>query len=159
MKKSFQFYLFLGGLFFTQFALAENPLTKEYKRFFNEQEYAGYWSKNVNISVDEDTVSEEIPIKIKFNLKAVEKVLVLKVPESGYDDEGFYSRECRDDYVFVAGYTIDPTKNVSEISFRMRSRCLGERKRLVVWVRTSNGKYYQGTKTFRAYASHETLYW
>ncbi len=160
MKILIRFCLFLWLLIFAQFTFAENPLTKEYKRFFNEKEYIIYRTKDVIINVDEDySNSAAISVTIEFNLKDVEKVLVLKVPESGYSDEGFFTPECKDDYVFVAGYTVDPTKNISEISFRMRSRCLGERKRLVVWVRTAEGKYYNGTKRFRVYTADETLHW
>jgi len=161
MKKLMSFFLLLALFFSAQSIYAQTKLEKEFMRFFEGKEYgSSYWPKNVKINVDEDySHSAEITITIELDLKSVEKVLVLKVPESGYDDEGFYSEECRNDYVFVAGYTIDPTKNISEIGFRMRSRCIRERTRLVVWVRTSDGKYYQGTKTFRTYASHETLSW
>jgi len=161
MKKLMSFCLLLVLFFSVQSIYAEIKLEKEFIKFFKGKEYGGsYWHKNVTINADEDySRSAEITITIEFNLKGVEKVLVLKVPESGYDDEGFYSKECRDDYVFVAGYTINPSKNVSKIIFRMRSRCIQERVRLVVWVKTSDGKYYQGTKTFRTYASHDTLYW
>jgi len=160
MKKLIHFCLFLWLSVYMQITFAENSLTKEYKRFFNEKDYVIYKSGKIKINVDEDySNSAAISVTIEFDLKGAEKILVLKVPESGYSDEGFYTQECRDDYVFVAGYTIEPTKNISEISFRMRSRCLGERTRIVVWAKTSNGKYYQGIKTFRIYAAHETLYW
>ena len=145
-----------------QIVFAATPIETEFMKFFNVDEYgATHKQENVKINVDRaDNLSpSSIQVDLKFDLKAVEKVLILKIPESGYNDSGGFYKPCRDDDVFIAGYTLDPGSNVSELSLRMRSRCGKDRIRLLVWVRVLSGEYYLGKITFHAYVGDQLPYW
>jgi len=160
MKKYTGFKLFVLLVLSVQPVFAVTPIETEFIKFFNVDSYYPLTrAKNVSITyIGGSGADIAMQIEIKFNLKAVEKVLVLKVPESGYNHEGVLNKTCRDEPVFVAGYTFDPDINVSELGLRMRSRCGQRQNRILVWVRTSNNEYYVGTLTFHEYASEGGSY-
>jgi len=63
-------------------------------------------------------------------------------------------KDCLGDDIFVAGYKFDPMVNVTELKLRMRTRCGSAPIRLLIWVKTSNGKYYLVKKTFHAFVGN-----
>jgi len=154
MRVFIQLKLFLLLIVSAQSVYAVTPLDEEFMKFFNTKYVVAlYESDKVIVTVDraDNLTVREIPVDLEFQLKAVEKVLVLKIPESGYDNEGRFYKGCLGDNIFVAGYKFDPTINVTQLKLRMRTRCGSAPIRLLIWVRTSDGKYYLGTKTFHAY--------
>jgi len=162
MTKLLKFNLFLFLTLCYQLVYAATPIEAEFMKFFNVNEYgATHRHDNVKINVDRaDNLSpSSIKLGLEFDLKAVEKVLILKIPESGYNDSGGFNEPCSNDDIFIAGYTFDPNTNVSELGLRIRSRCGKERIRLLVWVRVLSGKYYLGTITFNAYVGDKLPYW
>ena len=95
MKIFIQLKLFLLLIVSAQSAYAATSLDIEFMKFFNTRYVTAlYDAEKVSISVDraDNLRVSEIPVDIQFQLKAVEKVLVLKTPESGYDDEGHLQR-------------------------------------------------------------------
>jgi len=168
MKKIIQLLIFGLLLCSCQTVISKTPTQVEFNKFFKES-IKDYKENQIKISIHSETIQngqsavdatiDQIQVTLTFDIQNIEKVLVLKVPESEYWDDGTLNKDCRDDYVFIAGYNIEPEKNVTEITFRMRSRCLHERVRLLVWGKDKKGEYYLGQKTFRTYASHETIHW
>jgi len=169
MKKLISFTLYILLTSCAQTVPTETPVQAEFRKFFKES-LKTYRQDNVKINVDNqdwqngevaitDMSNDQIQMTVQLNLKSVEKVLVLKLPESGYNADGSISKACRDDYIFVAGYSIDPDINISELTFRMRSRCNGGPHRVVAWVRTSDGKFYLGDRTFFAFTADGVTYW
>ena len=146
-------------LFTVQTVVAVTPLESEFMKFFNTKfVVADYEEENITVTHTGGMIADvEMRINIKLNLNAVEKVLVLKIPESGYDDVGEFNKDCSRTLVFIGGYTLDPKVNTTELNLSMRSLCGQAPNRLLVWARTSNGKYYLGRLTFKATASSNTV--
>jgi len=88
-----------------------------------------------------------MPIKMEFDIEGVEKILLLKVPDNGYDSSGVLHLQCANEPVFIASYTVDPEANISEIEARIRTRCISHHVTLMLWVKTAQG-YYLDTATF-----------
>ncbi len=159
------FFVLLGNY---QFVNADSVVESEFAKFFNES-LTSYKEDKVYITLHNSTkqddqivvdgTSDEIQTTIKFTVKAIKQILVLKLPESGYSDDGTFDEACKNDDVFVAGYNVKPAINISELTFRLRSRCIDERKRLLVWAKTSNGQYYMGRIKFFNYAAHQSNNW
>jgi len=159
------FCLFFG---LSQPVFSESVVKSEFSKFFKEP-LTTYKEKNIEISILNgkkqndvivvDGTTRQIQITLTFNIKSIEKILVLKLPESGYSDDGTFDQSCQNDDTFVAGYNVDPSINISELTFRMRSRCIDKPKRLLVWVKTSNGQFFMGKTKFFTYASHESNNW
>jgi len=159
MKSFIQLKLFILLLFTAQLVFATTPLDAEFMKFFNTKyAVAVYETENVAVTHKSGMVADlEMRINIKLNLKSVEKVLVLKIPESGYDDVGGFNKDCTRNPIFIGGYTLNPSANVTELNLSMRSLCGQAPNRLLVWVRTSDGKYYLGKLTFKATSSANTV--
>jgi len=172
MKKLFLPHLLLLLMMPVQSAFAASPIESAFMDFFNTKEY-GALSKRANVSIVHSggmvadaemqidlgfklKADAEMQIDLGFKLKGVEKVLVLKIPNSGYDNYGSLNKSCRDEPVFIAGYNLDPGADVSNLSLRMRSQC-GQSLIRLVWVRTAKGDYYRGYIEFKAVSSANTV--
>ncbi len=149
--------------------IAGTPVEAEFNKFFNAP-LKSYQHSNVKVNVDNqdwqdgeiavtNMSNDQMQITVGFTLKSVEKVLILKLPESGYDLDGSIDEKCQNDYIFVAGYSMDPTANITELTFRMRSHCGGGPHTIVAWVRTANGQYYLGNRTFFAFTADGVNSW
>lgn len=135
------------------------PIETVFMDFFNTEEY-GALSKRSNVGVFHSggmVADLGVKIDLEFNLKGVEKVLVLKIPNSGYDNYGLLNISCRDESVLVAGYDLNPVENISKLSLLMKSQCGQSLIRLVVWVRTDKGEYYREYIEFKANSSSNTV--
>jgi len=139
-------------------AFSMTPMEVAFMDFFNTKKY-GALSKRSNVSVVHSggvVADLGMKIDIEFNVKGVEKVLILKIPDSGYDNYGLLNKSCRDEPVKIAGYNFNPVENISKLSLLMKSQCGQSLIRLVVWARTMKGEYYRGYIAFKANTSSNT---
>lgn len=135
------------------------PVEAAFMGFFNTEEY-GALSKRSNVGVFHSggmVADSGVKIDLEFSLEGVEKVLVLKIPNSGYDNYGLLNELCRDEAVLVSGYNLNPVKNISKLSLLLKSQCGQSLIRLVVWVRTDKGEYYREYIEFKANSSSNTV--
>lgn len=121
-----------------------------FQSFYGEPMKLVLGNKEVKIivnSIEED--SAVIPLKMVFDLPLVEKVLLLKLKNTGYANNGYYNNECAGEPLFIAAYTLDPQKNISQLETRMRTYCGSDTITLLLWAKTKDGRYYSNSVTFK----------
>lgn len=108
------------------------------------------YSEELKIVVDKVVHEPEVfPVKLQFNVKGIEKVLLLKLKNTGYYRSGYLNQKCADEPVFIASYQLNPDKHVKEIENRLHTHCDRHEITLLLWVRTKDGKIYSTNATFR----------
>lgn len=89
-----------------------------------------------------------IPITLKFNIKNVEKVLLLNAGGNHYAHDGIYVDECAKEPVTVFSY-VEKTKNYpKQLKVSMRTKCTQHPIVLLLWVKTKEGRFYHTSFAF-----------
>jgi len=147
--------LFTLSMLLTSTVQAQTPIEKEFYNYFKLEDGAihsndGRYhngssfafdgiSNNLGVKINVDSIQENtavIEMEIEFAVKTVEKVLILRVPETGFKSDGFpLTEECLNAPVFIASYTFDPKKNIRGIDLRIKSWC--RNNRIIVWIKTA----------------------
>ena len=130
-----------------------SPLVKsEFQKFFGEPVPEVIQSQKVDLATAKVAeMPEQIPVTMRFDIKGVERVLLLKVPSNGYSRDGLHYTACEQEPVYIAGYTINANANLSEMETRISTQCIAHQVILMMWVKTNQG-YYLDTESFQTSA-------
>jgi len=90
----------------------------------------------------------QMPVKMRFHVDGVEKVLLLNVRSNGYSREGLYYESCAREPAFLAAYTMNKKNSPKELEARIRTSCIDHQVILMLWVKTTSG-YYLDTAAFQ----------
>lgn len=127
-----------------------NGIEGEFEAFFNEPFRPTLGHEAVRLIVEDSHMAHVgIPVKMRFDIDGVNKVLLLKLKNTGYYSDGTFSRECADDPVKIAAFVVDPDARVDEIETRFHTQCLEQYLTLLLWVQTKDGAFYSTSKTIR----------
>jgi hypothetical protein len=121
-----------------------------FESFFGEPFQQALGHKEVQIVVDKLQADPSvIPLTLKFSVNAVEKVLLLKLKNTGYYPTGYFSQACADEPVLLASYILNPEKRILEIENRISTTCTQHTITLLLWVKTKDGRFYSNYVNFR----------
>lgn len=119
-----------------------------FEKFFQQPFEPALGHGSVRIVVGKQFLGyESIPVKLQFDIDGVEKVLLLKLKQTGYFPDGVFRQECADESVYIASFVVDPARPVREIATRFETSCFQHEINLLLWVKTKDGKIYSTRAT------------
>jgi len=128
----------------------DNSIETVFESFFNVPYEMALGDTAVQLIVDERHMAyHSIPVKMHFDIEKIKKVLLLKLKQTGYYYNGFYTQECADDPVYIASFELNPDAKISELGTQFNTHCYDSTIHLLLWVQTNDGTFYSTYKEIK----------